>query len=235
MCLLHKGVQFETIDQTLLDIRKDLSVRSGEANITAPAIELPDGRFLFDSYRIALWLEEAFPSRPSLFTGDGQTTSQAHPAHVETGKRYARMIDLGLGASKPEWAVWFDLFFPRLDQLMRGDELRQYFTSDSRLGPSGYDHLMSLDREELTRRAQLNVQPLIEILREGASDYLQGTSPGFVDYVLFGRYAYCRMLDARLAKQIWNDQGMEIDRWIQRLSMAFDGHAQKIFDKAEKQ
>ena len=71
---------------------------------------------------------------------------------------------------------------------------------------------LSWDREELTRRARMNVQPLITILRESASDYLQGTSPGFVDYVLFGRYAYCRMLDARLAQQIWNDQGMEIDQ-----------------------
>ena len=53
MGYLHKGVQFETISVTLLDIRHDLAIRSNEPNIYAPAIELPNRKFVYDSFNIA--------------------------------------------------------------------------------------------------------------------------------------------------------------------------------------
>ena len=140
------------------------------------------------------------------------------------------MIDLGLDASKSEWAVWYDLFFPQLDQQITGEEHRAYFTSDARLGPDGYQKLLALDRQELLRRARMNVQPLVRTLREHPGQYFQGTHPGQVDYIFFGRYAYCRMLDPELTKKIWDDQGEELSHWIRNLSQAYDGHAQKLFD-----
>ncbi len=229
MGLLHKGVQFETIPVTLLDVRRDLATRSNQPNITVPAIELPNGKFIYDSFHIAEWLENTYPDRPSLFTGDGQSTNKSQLKHILMGKNYARMIDLGLGASKPEWAVWFDLFFPQLDQLMSEGEVRDYFRSDIRLGPQGYQKLISLDQQELIRRAKMNVQPLLQILRERPNEYFQGTHPGQVDYIIFGRYAYCRMIDSQLTKQIWEDQGEELSNWIDKLFKAYDGHALQIF------
>ncbi|CAF3345068.1 unnamed protein product [Rotaria socialis] len=230
MGLLHKGVKFETIPATLLDFRGDLARRSNQPKISAPAIELPDGTFIYDSFRIAEWLETAYPNAPSLFTGDGKLSSEARPEHVTIGKNYARLIDLGLGASKPEWAVWFDLFFSQLDKLIAGDDHRAYFMSDVRHGPQGYQKLMALDRQEYIRRAKMNIQPLVQVLRERPQEYFQGTHPGQVDYIIFGRYAYCRTLDATLTKEIWNDQGEELNDWIEKLCQAYDGHAQQLFD-----
>ncbi|CAF0765493.1 unnamed protein product [Adineta steineri] len=232
MCLLHKGVQFETIPVTLLDVRGDLAHRSNKPDIYVPAIELPDGQFIYDSFHIAEWLENTYPDQPSLFTGDGQSTNKSHLGHITMGKNYARMIDLGLGASKPEWAVWFDLFFPQLDQLISDEKLSNYFRSDARHGPQGYQKLMSLDRQDLIRRAKMNIQPLVQILQERPNEYFQGKHPGLVDYVIFGRYAYCRMLDSQLTKQIWEDQGEELSIWIDKLSKAYDEHALKIFQNS---
>jgi glutathione S-transferase len=233
MDLLHKAVPFETVPVTLLDVRRDLANRANDDAIYVPAIELPNGRFIYDSFRIAEWLEETYPDRPSLFTGDNQPTNEAHSGQISMGKNYARLIDLGLGASKPEWAVWFGLFFPQLDQLMAEGEIRNYFRSDVRLGPQGYQKLISLDRDELIHRAKMNVQPLLQVLRERPNEYFQGQYPGHVDYIIFGRYAYCRMIDAQLTKQIWNDQGEELSNWIERLSTAYDGHALKMFQNAQ--
>ncbi|UJR34574.1 hypothetical protein I4U23_027350 [Adineta vaga] len=232
MGFLHKGVEFETIPVTLIDVRRDLAVRSNLPNISVPAIELPNGEFIYDSYRIAEWLENTYPDRPSLFTGDGKPTNIAQLEHIITGKNYARMIDLGLGASKPEWAVWFDLFLPKLDQLMAEGEIRDYFRSDSRHGPQGYQRLISLNQQELIRRAKMNVQPLVQILRERSNEYFQGKYPGQVDYIIFGRYAYCRMIDPQLTKVIWEDQGEELINWINKLSNAYDGHALNIFQNS---
>lgn len=230
MGLLHKKASFKTIPVTLLDVRGDLSRRSKQPQISAPAIELPDGTIIYDSFRIAEWLENAYPNAPSLFTGDGKLTSEARQECIILGKNYARMMDLGLGASKPEWAVWFDLFFPKLDKLIKGEDLRAYFVSDIRHGPQGYQKLMSLDRQEYIRRAKMNIQPLVQILKERPNEYFQGTHSGQVDYIIFGRYAYCRSLDAQLTKEIWNDQGEELSTWIRKMCEAHDGHAQKLFD-----
>ena len=227
--LLHKGVSFETIPIDFLQLRRDIATRSGHPNITIPAIELDDGRFIYDSFRIAEWLEETYPDAPSLFTGDGQSSRMANPDHVNTGKSYARLIDLGLGASVSEWAVWYDLFFPQLDSLITGDELRAYFTSDDRLGPQGYQKLLARDYQELKRRAKMNVQPLVQLLNERPGEYFQGQYPGQVDYIIFGRYAFCRMLDVPLTKEIWNDQGEELNKWIDRISNLYDGHANRLF------
>lgn len=233
MGFLHKGVPFETVPVTLIDVRRDLATRSNQSDIYVPAIELPNGTFIYDSFHIAEWLENTYPDRPSLFTGDGQSTNEVDSKHLLMGKNYARMIDLGLGASKPEWAVWFDLFFPQLDQLMSEGEVRNYFRSDARLGPQGYQQLISLDQQELIRRAKMNIQPLLKILRERPDEYFQGTHPGQVDYVIFGRYAYCRMIDRKLTKEIWEDQGKELANWIDKLSKAYDGHALKLFQSCE--
>lgn len=65
------------------------------------------------------------------------------------GKNYARLVDLGLGASKPQWNVWFELCFLQLDQLIIEKETSEYFRSDLRLGPNGYQSLISLNQEEL--------------------------------------------------------------------------------------
>ena len=227
--LLHKGVPFETVGIDFLQLRGDIATRSGQPNITVPAIELADGRFICDSFRIAEWLEETFPDAPSLFTGDGQPTRLATVDHLNTGKSYARLIDLGLGASASEWAVWYDLFFPQLDALIVGDELRAYFTSDRRLGPQGYEKQLSRDYQELKRRAMMNVQPFVQLLNERPGEYFQGHYPGQVDYIIFGRYAFCRMLDGTLTKEIWNDQGEELSRWIDRMTNLYDGHAEQLF------
>src|SRR5689334_3609237 len=70
--LLRKGVKFETIPIIFLDLRGELAIRSGQPNITVPATELSDGTFIYDSFRIAEWLEDTYPDAPSLFTGDGK-------------------------------------------------------------------------------------------------------------------------------------------------------------------
>ena len=229
LSLLLKKVPFETIPVTLTDIQQDLTRRSGQSNVTVPAIELPDGRILFDSFRISEWLEENYPNEPSLFTGDGQSTSNADRRHLQMGKNYARLVDLGLGASKPQWNVWFELCFPQLDRLISEKETSEYFRSDLRLGPNGYERLISLNQDELIERARLNLQPFIQILKERPGEYFQGQFPGQVDFILFGRYAYCRMLNPHLTKILWNEQSEELHQWTEKLSQAFDGHGNQLF------
>ncbi|CAF1185780.1 unnamed protein product [Adineta ricciae] len=98
--LLRKSVHFETIPVTLLNVCHDLAIRSNNPNTSLPAIELPNGQFISDSFRIAEWLDETYSEQPSLLTGDNRPIAETHPEQIQMSKNYARMIDLCLGISK---------------------------------------------------------------------------------------------------------------------------------------
>ncbi|KAI9094042.1 glutathione S-transferase [Phlyctochytrium arcticum] len=238
LSLLHKQVNFSTTPVTLLDVCPGGSLASKEPTLklSLPTIEIPSsGQLVTDSYRIAQWLEESYPDAPSLFSGDGRSTrevSKSDPQITTLGKSYARMMDLGLGASDPQWAIWFDLFFPEILRLNEKDGvpgLHAYFSSDDRLGPNGAARLLALDRSELTTRAQHTVLPFITILKERPGEYLQGRMPGYVDYVVFGRYAYGRLLNAQLNRKVWEEQAPELAGWVDQMCALYGGHAASIF------
>ncbi|KAI8855278.1 glutathione S-transferase [Chytridium lagenaria] len=220
LSLLHKRIPFQTVEMTLLEVSTDLTAKKG-SKATAPALELEDGTLICDSYRIAEYLEENYPNAPSLFTGT--STIPADPAAVTLGKAYGRLVDCGLGNSDPQWAVWFDLIFPDLQAAAsEGSANREYFISDSRLGPNGFQIQMDRPKkEDLLGRAKLTVLPLITVLRERPGEFFQGKEPGFVDYVIFGRYAMCRNNNPVICKQVWEDQGVEIEQWVERIIERF--------------
>jgi hypothetical protein len=49
---------------------------------------------MYNSFRIAEWLNSSYADAPSLFTGDGKPSRDAQSEHLATGKNYARLIDL---------------------------------------------------------------------------------------------------------------------------------------------
>ncbi|MGO7770706.1 glutathione S-transferase N-terminal domain-containing protein, partial [Rhizobium ruizarguesonis] len=66
MALAHKGLDFEEIPTTYSRIR---AIGGGVSSIV-PFLD-DNGRLVSDSFDISLYLEEAYPERPSLFNGEG--------------------------------------------------------------------------------------------------------------------------------------------------------------------
>ncbi|KAJ3052620.1 hypothetical protein HDU99_008138, partial [Rhizoclosmatium hyalinum] len=179
---------------------------------TSPAIELPDGKLLCGSFQIAEYLDATYPDRPSLFSG----SKDSSPAVVKAGKAYAFMMDQGLGDSDPEWAVWLDIIVDDIQKRVVPGPNRDYFVSDAKWGPDGLKKMLARKEEQdLLTRVKANVLPLIASLKNRPGEFLQGEEPGFVDYVVFGRYAMCRNNNPKLAKEIWEDQGKEIAEWVE--------------------
>jgi len=72
MALRHKGLEFETVPWRFTD--KGMIAFSGQGLVPV----LVDGKHtVHDSWRIALYLEEAYPQRPGLFEG-GQSRARPH-------------------------------------------------------------------------------------------------------------------------------------------------------------
>ncbi|KAJ3119021.1 hypothetical protein HDU96_003196 [Phlyctochytrium bullatum] len=213
LSLLHKKVPFDTTEIDVLGVKTELSAKLG-SKATVPALEFDDGSLLCDSFKIAEYLERTYPDAPSLFTST--STSAASEGELALGKAYARMVDLGLGESTPQWAVWFDVAAPDLYLSLPPGPNRDYAVSDARHQPGGFRWQMERrDKEDLIGRAKLNIQPLITILKERPGEFFQGKEPGFADFVLFGRYAMCRNSNPKLAKEIWDDQGAEVAQWVE--------------------
>jgi glutathione S-transferase len=66
MSLAHKGLDFERVPTRFLDVPEV----EGGVSKTVPVIRDGD-RVVADSFAIALYLDEAYPDRPTLFGGNG--------------------------------------------------------------------------------------------------------------------------------------------------------------------
>ncbi|KAJ3208974.1 hypothetical protein HDU83_005297 [Entophlyctis luteolus] len=216
LSLLHKNVPVEVQEITYLDLRSaEFMAKNGGNPGTSPAVELPDGSILCDSFRIAEYLESEYPDAPSLFSG----STSKDPAAIAAGKAYAFMMTCGLGDSDPEWAVWMHLTAEDLAAKCAPGPLHDYFVSDRKWGgENAFAKFCAVKREQdLVKRAKANLMPLVKTLKNRPGEFLQGVEPGFVDYVVFGRYAMCRNCNPTLAKEIWEDEAKEIADWVDRL------------------
>ncbi|KAI8807071.1 hypothetical protein BJ742DRAFT_814322 [Cladochytrium replicatum] len=224
LSLLRKGIPFEIVEVTWLQLSTEITAKRGGKKATSPAIELEDGTIICDSYRIAEYLEEQYPDRPSLFTGtsDQFATDADRENATRLGKAYSRLIDTGLGNSDPQWAVWYDIIFPHIVNRIPEGPNKDYFTSEARLGAGVFKKQMERpQKEDLVTLAKANVAPIIATLKERPGEFLQGKEPGFVDFVVFGRYAMCRNNNKELCTSIFEDEGVEIREWIQGIIRTF--------------
>ncbi|WP_036481459.1 glutathione S-transferase family protein [Nitratireductor basaltis] len=168
--LAHKGLEFESVPARFRDIQ---SLEDG-ASRTVPLIR--DGeQVISESFRIALYLDEAYPDLPPLFKGEGTvplTRFIERWAHQTVYAQIARMI---LG----------DLF-AILDE---GD--REYFrkTREARFGQKLED--VPVGREERLPAFRASLDPLRSMVERQA--FIAGEEPCFADYIIAGGFQWARV------------------------------------------
>ena len=169
MSLAHKGLDYETVPVSFTDIP---AIENG---CTATVPLLRDGEKLVrDSFEIALYLDEAYPDRPSLFGGEG-------------GKAMARFIE-NWSQSTLHMAVTRIAILDIHDLLDPSD--RAYFRSsrEERLGAS-LEEIAAAGRAEVEGFAK-KLQPLRNMLK--VQPFIGGEGPLFADYIVFGALQWLR-------------------------------------------
>lgn len=170
LSLAHKGLEFRAIQKRFLDVP---AVENG-ASKTLPVIR--DGeRLVADSFAIALYLEEAYPDRPSLFGGTG---GEAMARFVERWSQLVLHSYLGQ-------AALMDLFG------MQDAENAAYFrkSREARYGRPLEDVAAGRDAGLAGFRASL--EPLRSMLTY--QPFIGGESPLFADYVVAGAFQWVRV------------------------------------------
>lgn len=198
MALKHKGLEFDTVPWRFTE--KDAIAFSGSTTVPV----LVDGeRAVHDSWTIAEYLEQAYPSRPALFEGSRALCMFFNHWTV-------RSVHL------PLFRVVMPDLFAKLHQ-----KDKAYFreSREKRFG-------MTLEQFAADPKAALAnfrgvLDPVRPVLVQNA--FLSGKGPGFADYLLFGAFQWARaMSPVRLL-----EPDDPVYAWRERLLELFGGYARQ--------
>jgi glutathione S-transferase len=196
MALAHKGLDFSRVPKAFTAI----PAIEGGASKTVPVIR--DGeRVLAESFDIALYLEETYPDRPSLFGGAG---GQAMARFVERWSQtvvhtqMATMVTADIhGLLAPEDQAYFRKtrearFGKRLEDVVAGREAR----------------LAGFRASLEPLRSMLSFQP-----------FIGGNTPLFSDYIVFGAFQWARIVSP--FQMLAADD--PVAAWLERCLDLYDG------------
>jgi glutathione S-transferase len=200
MALAHKQLPVETIPWRFTE--KSAIAHSGQERV--PVIE-DNGRVVADSWKIANYLEDTYPERPSLFAGSG-------------GRAAARFFNCWADTVQIPGIASFVVadIFPHLDPRDR-DYFRQ--SREKRFGMTLEEFCAR--REERVLSFRQSLEPLRQTLQ--GQGFLGGDTPLYHDYIVFGGFQWARAI-SRFGLL---DAADPIARWRERMLDIFDGLARR--------
>jgi glutathione S-transferase len=169
MALKHKGLEFETTPWRFTE--KDRIAFTGST--TVPVIV--DGkRAVYDSFEIAVYLDEAYPSRPGLFEGTESRALSFFLNHWAVRTLHPPLLRV----------ILMDLY----GQLHEKDKAYFRESREKRLGA----RLEDVAAEQ--KKWLADFRGALEPLRPGLvqSPFIAGKGPGFADYIVFGPFQWAR-------------------------------------------
>ena len=201
MALAHKGLDFRAVPTRFLEV----PAVEGGVSKTVPVIR--DGeRVVADSFAIALYLEDAYPERPTLFGGEG-------------GKAMARFVErwsqLTLHPYKGEAAL-----VEIHDRLGSAD--REYFRRSRELRYGRTLEEVRAGRDTGLAAYRKSLDPLRSMLTN--QPFIGGRSPLFADYIVFGAFQWVRVTSTY--RLLADDD--PITAWLERCLDLHGGLARKV-------
>jgi glutathione S-transferase len=169
-----------------------------------PVIE-DQGQTLYDSWTIANYLDEAYPDRPLLFSGEEAKTLTFFLKH---------WVERSLHGP------FFRLIVLDIEKHLH-DKDKAYFRSsrEKRLGKTL--EAFAGDPQQALAALRAALDPLRPVLAESA--FLSGRTPGFADYLLIAEFQWARAVSA--VKLLEADD--PIAAWRERVMNLFGGYARK--------
>lgn len=189
MSLAHKGLAFERSPVPFAAISE---VENGISRIV-PILRDGD-TVVADSFDIALYLDETYPDRPSLFGGEG-------------GKSVARFIE-AFAATQIHSLIASHMLVDIHTMLTPEDQTYFRDSREARMGAtletiaeSGLERLNGLAARLDPLRVMLKHQP-----------FIGGETPLFADYIVFGAFQWARVCSARTVLET----GDPVSDWFER-------------------
>lgn len=193
MALAHKRLDFSTVPTRFLEVPR---IEGGVSN-TVPVIRDGD-TVTSDSFAIALYLEQAYPDRPSLFSGAG---GEAHARFIERWSQLTIHPYIGAAALTALHG-------------MQDEANAAYFrvSRETRFGRTLEE--VSSARDAGLQGFRASLEPLRSMLTY--QPWIGGDRPLFADYIVFGALQWARiatpyqLLDAADPIAAWFGRCLEL-------------------------
>lgn len=202
MALSHKGLDFVERPVPFTGIP---ALENGFSR-TVPILN-DNGHLVSDSFAIALYLEDTYPDRPSLFKGEG-------------GKAMARFVE-GYTQTVLQAALMPIIVMSIHDILPEKDKAYFRESREARLGRP-LEEVVATRAEAEKAAFPGKLEPLRHMLK--FQPYLGGDSPLFADYILFGALQWARVTSGSLPLSA-DDPAME---WFGRCLDLFEGRGRHV-------
>ncbi|MDX1214395.1 glutathione S-transferase family protein [Sinorhizobium medicae] len=201
LSLAHKGLTFDVAPVGFT------AIPSLEEGATKIVPLLRDGEKLVnDSFDIALYLEETYPDRPSLFAGEG-------------GKAMARFVE-SWSQTALHTAIGRIAIMDIHDSLDPVDQAYFRASREQRFGKS-LETVAGAGREDL-EIFSAKLEPLRHMLK--SQPFLGGNSPLFADYIVFGALQWARIV----SPQRLLSEGDVVTDWFERCLELHGGRGRSV-------
>lgn len=201
LSLAHKGLDFDVMPVGFTEIPKL------EQGVTKIVPLLRDGeKLVSDSFDIALYLEEAYPERPTLFGGEG-------------GKAMARLVE-GWSQMTLHPAIGRIAIMDIHDSLEPVDQAYFRQSREKRFGKP-LEAVAEAGQADLeTFSAKL--EPLRHMLK--FQPFIGGDAPLFADYIVFGALQWARIVSSHRLLAT----GDVVSDWFERCLDLNDGLGRSV-------
>jgi glutathione S-transferase len=170
LALAHKGLDFESLPTNFLDVPK---IENGFGKII-PVLRDGD-KVINDSFQIALYLDEAYPDRPTLFGG------QVGVAHAKFVESWA------LTTLHPQVAV---IAVEEICNMLDSDDQTYFRTSRENMFKKTLEQV-SEGKSGVAEGFPDKLKPLRHMLN--SQSFIGGDQPLFADYIVFGALQWARI------------------------------------------
>lgn len=201
MALSHKGLAFEEIPLAFTAIPKT----ENGASKTVPLLKDGD-RLVSDSFAIALYLDQAYPDRPSLFKGEG-------------GRATARFVE-GFAQTVIHPAVTGIAVLNIHDMLDPVDQ--DYFRVSREKWLGRRLEEVTADRDAQIEAFPKKLEPLRHMLKH--QPFIGGDMPLFADYIVFGALQWLRITSGSIHLAADDPAAL----WFARCLDLFEGQASAV-------
>ncbi|KXN68933.1 hypothetical protein CONCODRAFT_8738 [Conidiobolus coronatus NRRL 28638] len=200
----HKGIDYDLISLTFKEVGPTIKeLTNGEWDLV-PTIKFPNGDIVFDSEKIAQYLDEKYPESPLI----------ASDTKVNT--LFNRFFDEEMGYCTYE-LILLDVYH----SLDASSQKVYRVSKELEVGTTLEE--FSSNPEQNIKQFHEASKTLDELLTN--SNYLQGDSPGFFDYRIFGVLQCIRSIK----KEHYNalvikNPYVKVSEWAEKMDNLFDGY-----------
>lgn len=205
MALAHKNLEHRAVPVHFSDIPK---IADGKQK-TVPVI-LDGGTVVGDSWKIANYLEETYPDRPSLFGGAGAQALTLFVQSWAADVLHRHIIGL----------ILHDIYL----QLDEGD--KAYFRSSREKRFARTLEEFQSGRETRVAEFRASLQPIRMVLQ--TQPWLGGATPLYADYLIFGAFQWARMV----SDFVLLPPDDAVSQWFERCLDLFDGLGRRALPAA---